>query len=344
MIPLTISLFENTNMKDWYKGDTTTLLITLLTISTIIWYLYIFFFKSKSQNLPPGPPGLPIFGNLLSLDPELHTYFAGLAQTHGPIFKLRLGSKLGIVITSPSTAREVLKDYDTVFANRDPPAAGKAATYGGSDISWSPYGPQWRMLRKVCVVKMLSNKSLDSVYELRRGEVRKMVEYIHNCAGSTVSVGEQVFLTVLNVITNMMWGAAMEDGERESLGAEFRKTAAEMVQLIGKPNLSDFFPALARFDLQGIVKDMNLLVPRFDGIFEKMIGERMVKDVEGKESESKDFLQFLLNLKEEGDSKTPFTSTHVKALLLVCYLCYTFMFSVFSLFFAAYGLFNSDSN
>ncbi|KEH31678.1 cytochrome P450 family protein [Medicago truncatula] len=304
-------------MKDWYNCDTTTLLIPLLTISTIIWYMYLYFFKSKPQNnLPPGPSGLPIIGNLLSLEPELHTYFTGLAQAHGPIFKLRLGSKLGIVLTSPSMAREVLKDYDTIFANRDPPAAGKAATYGGSDISWSPYGPQWRMLRKVCVVKMLSNKSLDSVYELRRGEVRKMVEYIHNCAGSTVSVGEQVFLTVLNVITNMMWGAAMEDGERESLGAEFRKTAAEMVQLIGKPNLSDFFPALARFDLQGIVKDMNLLVPRFDGIFEKMIGERMVKDVEGKESESKDFLQFLLNLKEEGDSKTPFTSTHVKALLL----------------------------
>jgi len=194
------------------------------------------------------------------------------------------------------------------------------------------------------VVKMLSNKSLDSVYELRRGEVRKMVEYIHNRAGSTVSVGEQVFLTVLNVITNMMWGAAMEDGERESLGAEFRKTAAEMVQLIGKPNLSDFFPALARFDLQGIVKDMNLLVPCFDGIFEKMIGERVKKDVEGKENESKDFLQFLLNLKEEGDSKTPFTSTHVKALLLVCYLCSTFMFNIFSLFFAVYGWFNFDSN
>ncbi|RHN63317.1 putative N-methylcoclaurine 3'-monooxygenase [Medicago truncatula] len=103
MIPLTISLFENTNMKDWYKGDTTTLLITLLTISTILWYLYIFFFKSKSQNLPQGPPGLPIFGNLLSLDPELHTYFAWLAQAHGPIFKLRLGSKYrGGKITKPN--------------------------------------------------------------------------------------------------------------------------------------------------------------------------------------------------------------------------------------------------
>lgn len=192
------------------------------------------------------------------------------------------------------------------------------------------------MLRKICVVKMLSNTTLDSVYELRRGEVRKTVGYIHDRVGSTVNVGEQVFLTVLNVITNMMWGAGVEGEERESLGAEFREAVAEMVQLLGKPNLSDFFPGLARFDLQGVVKDMNALVPRFDGIFEKMIGERLKKEEDGKENNgSRDFLQFLLNLKEEGDSKTPFTNTHVKALLMVCcYFCSTTCFSFFTLFFA----------
>lgn len=311
------SLFQDTNIKDWFSGtDNTTLIVTFLIITTVIWYFYLFFIKSKAQNLPPGPPGLPFFGNLLSLDPELHTYFADLAQTHGPIFKLWLGSKLGIVLTSPSTAREVLKDHDTVFANRDVPAAGRAATYGGTDIVWSPYGPEWRMLRKVCVLKMLSNTTLDSVYELRRGEVRKTIVSIHDRVGSTVNIGEEVFLTVLNVITNMMWGAAVEGEERVSLGAEFRETVAGIVHLLGKPNLSDFFPGLARFDLQGVVKEMDVLVPRFDRVFEKMIGERKKKEVEGKENESKDFLQFLLNLKDEGDSKTPFTSTHVKALLM----------------------------
>ncbi|XP_058764061.1 flavonoid 3'-monooxygenase CYP75B137-like [Vicia villosa] len=301
-----------------YGVDSKTLIVALLIITAVTWYIYLFFFKSKFQNLPPGPSGFPIFGNLLSLEPELHTYFAGLAQTHGPIFKLWLGSKLGIVVSSPSTAREILKEHDTVFANRDVPAAGRAATYGGLDIVWSPYGAEWRMLRKICVVKMLSNTTLDSVYELRRGEVRRTVRYIHDLVGSKVNIGEQVFLTVLNVITNMMWGAAVEGEERESLGAEFREAVAEMTQLLGKPNLSDFFPGLARFDLQGVVKEMNALVPRFDKIFEKMIGERMKKkkEEEGKENESKDFLQFLLNLKEEGDSKTPFTSTHVKALLM----------------------------
>lgn len=314
--PLTIFSFENTNLKDWYGGDNTTLVVAFFIISALTLF-YIIYLKSNTQKLPPGPSGLPFFGNLLSLDPELHTYFAGLAQTHGPIFKLRLGSKLGIVLTSPTTAREVLKEYDTVFANRDVPAAGRAATYGGSDIVWTPYGPEWRMLRKVCVLKMLSNTTLDSVYDRRRAEVRKTVGYLHSRVGSPVNVGEQMFLTVLNVITNMMWGAGVEGEERERLGAEFREVVAEMVGLLGKPNVSDFFPGLARFDLQGVVKDMNNLVPRFDGIFEKMIGERVKKE---EENESKDFLQFLLNLKEEGDSKTPFTNTHVKALLMVTLL------------------------
>ncbi|CAK8562837.1 unnamed protein product [Lathyrus sativus] len=299
-----------------YGGDSTILIVALLIITAITWYIYIFFFKSKYQNLPPGPSGLPFFGNLLSLQPELHTYFAGLARIHGPIFKLRLGSKLGIVVTSPSIAREVLKEHDAIFANRDVPAAARVASYGCSDMVWIPNGAEWRMLRKVGVVKMLSNTTLDSVYELRRGEVRRTVEYIHDRVGSTVNVGEQVFLTVLNVITNMMWGAGVEGEERDSLGAEFRDVVAEMTHLLGKPNLSDFFPALARFDLQGVVKDMKALVPRFDRIFEKMISERVKKEEEGEVNESKDFLQFLLNLKDEGDSKTPFTRTHIKALLM----------------------------
>lgn len=290
-----------------------TLLLGLLVILTITWYLWLFFFKPKTQNLPPGPSGLPIFGNLLSLAPELHSYFAGLARIHGPVLKLRLGSKLGIVVSSPSTARQVLKDNDTVFANRDVPAAGRVATYGGNDIVWTQYGPEWRTLRKICVLKMLSNTTLDSVYELRRNEVRKTVGYIFDRVGSPVNIGEQAFLTALNVITNMMWGGSVEGAERERLGAEFREMVAEMTALLGKPNLSDFFPGLARFDLQGVEKQMHALVPKFDRIFEKMIGERVKED--GKER--KDFLQFLLDLKEEGDSKTPLTMTQVKALLMV---------------------------
>ncbi|XP_054809530.1 flavonoid 3'-monooxygenase CYP75B137-like [Prosopis cineraria] len=299
------------------QWDTLTpLFLAFCGIFAVAWYARIFFTK-PSPNLPPGPPGLPLFGNLLSLDPELHSYFASLSQTYGPIFSLRLGTQSCIVFSSPSIARQVLKDHDITFANRDVPIAGRLATYGGNDIAWSRYGPEWRMLRKVCALKMLSNTTLDSVYQLRRTEIRKTVRYLYSRVGSPVDIGKQIFLTILNVTTSMMWGRTMEGDERAVVGAEFREVVAHMTELLGKPNMSDFFPGLARFDLQGVEKQMRSLVPRLDQIFEKMIKLRLGRDSDGgTEEESKDFLQFLLKLKDEENSKTPLTMTHVKALLM----------------------------
>ena len=166
---------------------------------------------------------------------------------------------------------------------------------------------------------MLSNTTLDSVYALRRREVRQTVEYLYSRAGSSVNLGEQVFLTSLNVITNMLWGGTVEGDVRANLGAEFREVVSEITYLVGKPNISDFFPGLARFDLQGIVKRMHGLTRRFDSIFEKLIDQRINinKDVRSTAEERKDFLQFLLELKDEGDAKMPLSMTHLKALLLV---------------------------
>ncbi|XP_054809529.1 flavonoid 3'-monooxygenase CYP75B137-like [Prosopis cineraria] len=316
MRALTTALFQNLmdSISQW--DSLTPLLLALCSIFAVAWYAWIFFTK-PSPNLPPGPPGLPLFGNLLSLDPELHSYFASLSQTYGPLFSLRLGTKSGIVVSSPSIARQVLKDHDVTFANRDVPVAGRLASYGGNDIVWTPYGPEWRMLRKVCVLKMLSNTTLDSVYQLRRNEIRKTVGYIYSRVGSPVRIGEQIFLTVLNVITNMMWGGTLEGDERDVVGAEFRTAVAHMTELLGKPNLSDFFSGLARFDLQGVEKQMRLLAEQFDRIFEKMINKRLRRNNEGETGEeSKDFLQFLLKLTEEEDSKTRLTITHLKALLM----------------------------
>ncbi|KAE8727635.1 hypothetical protein F3Y22_tig00005411pilonHSYRG00043 [Hibiscus syriacus] len=167
---------------------------------------------------PPGPRGLPIVGSLPFLRPDLHSYFADLARTYGPVVKLQLGSKLGILVTSPSAAREVLKDQD---------------------IAWNPYGPEWRMLRKVCVIKMLSNATLDKAYELCRREVRQTVGYLYSKARSPVNVGEQMFLTILNVVTNMLWGGTVEGEARASLGSEFRQVISETTELLGSDTSSN---------------------------------------------------------------------------------------------------------
>ncbi|KAJ4709720.1 putative Cytochrome P450 [Melia azedarach] len=321
MVVLTSSFLQRLQISFFNASNITTpTILTLFAIFAVIWYTWMFT-KSKKSS-PPGPRGLPIVGSLPFLDPELHTYFASLSHTYGPILKLQFGSKIGIVVSSPASAREILKDHDVTFANRDVIAAARAATYGGRDIAWNPYGPEWRMLRKVCVLKMLSNTTLDSVYELRRRELRETVSYIYSRAGSPINIGEQMFLTILNVIINMLWGGTVQGNERANLGAEFRQTVSEMTGLLGMPNISDFFPALARFDLQGIVKKMNGLTAKFEKMFDVMIDQRLRMNEKGGDKagpsgkECKDFLQFLLQLKDEADSKTPLTMIHVRALLM----------------------------
>ncbi|KAF8380453.1 hypothetical protein HHK36_027940 [Tetracentron sinense] len=311
------------NQKIDYARVVFTLSIALVVISVYKWLLKDS--KQEKVRLPPGPQGLPLVGNLPFLDLELHRCFAELAGTYGPIMKLRLGCKLCIVITSPSLAREVLKDQDTSFANRDMTAVGFVSSYGGLDIVWSPYGAQWRMLRKVCVKEMLNNARLDALYGLRRREVRAMVSKVYSTIGAPVDIGEKMLLTMFNVITSMLWGGTLKGEESNHVTAEFKQVIEKVLGLLGESNVSDLFPAIAWFDIQGTRRRMKKVMLWFDQLFDSVIDQRLRMQVlEGEErnndKESKDFLQVLLHIKDQGDPKTPFTITHIKALLMVLFL------------------------
>lgn len=277
--------------------------------------------KSRTPPLPPGPLGLPVLGNLLSIEPDFHRYCAKLSQVYGPIFKLKLGSKICIHISSPSLAKQILKDQDAIFANRDPPASALVTSYGLHDIVWMPNGPEWRQLRKVFVREMMSSLNLDDC-ALRRAEVREMVKEVYKKVGSPINLGEQMFLAILNVVMNMLWGSSLHGEERSSVGVEFRQVVGEIVEMLGKPNISDLFPTLAWLDLQGIESKTKKLVLWFDRIFDSVIVQRMKIDaakgqISKQNEENKDFLHFLLELKQQGEDKTSLSMTQIKGLLLV---------------------------
>ncbi|CAN1275241.1 Geraniol 8-hydroxylase [Linum perenne] len=78
--------------------------------------------RRRSQHLgrlPPGPRPLPIVGNIFNLGWAPHESFVQLAQAHGPIMTLYLGSMCTVVISSKEAARTMFKCYDVVFAGTD---------------------------------------------------------------------------------------------------------------------------------------------------------------------------------------------------------------------------------
>ncbi|KAI3940024.1 hypothetical protein MKW98_029800 [Papaver atlanticum] len=190
------------------------------------------------------------------------------------------------------------------------------------NIAWSPSNSEWRKLRKVLAHELLSKRSLESCYDLRREEIRKTIIEIYKLKISTpINFGEEVFVTILNVITGMLWGGTVQGEERSRVDAlEFRKVIVELNTLVGKPNVSDFFPVLRCFDIQGIERQATALSAWLDckiGLVidhkEKLKDKDQFQTCQSKENR-KDFVQLLLELMEQKDAERQITRTQLKAL------------------------------
>lgn len=118
--------------------------------------------------LPPGPKPWPIIGNLPHLGTIPHHSLAAMAQTYGPLLHLRLGLVHVVVASSADVARQFLKTHDSKFSNRPPNSGAKHIAYNYQDLVFAPYGPRWRMLRRICSLHLFSTKALDDFRHVRQ--------------------------------------------------------------------------------------------------------------------------------------------------------------------------------
>ncbi|KAF5205944.1 Cytochrome p450 [Thalictrum thalictroides] len=264
-----------------------TLTSLFVVITLLMWFAWMMKKTAVKYPLPPGPRGLPLVGNLPFIDrDDVYRYFSKMTDMYGPIFKLKMGSKLYVVVGSTSYAKEVLKDSDIIFANRDTPSAIVKLSYGGSGIIWTSR------------------------------QLRRTVQFLYSKIGSPIDIADQMFFTNLNTIMSMLWGGTVKDDEMSNAGKEFQQATIEAIALMGEANISDLFPLLARFDIQGIARRAQTLLLWFDRILDSIINERIKFNQAGEKNENRDFLDILLELKDRGDTKIPITIVNIKALFL----------------------------
>ncbi|KAJ4973090.1 hypothetical protein NE237_006264 [Protea cynaroides] len=105
------------------------------------------------------------------------------------------------------------------------------------------------MLCKVCVRNMINHTKLDELYELRRREVHDMIHQTYINTATPVDIGELMLQTTFSVVTSMLWGDTLKGDDRKLVVAESRQVMIKLTVLFAETNLSDFFPAIARFDI-----------------------------------------------------------------------------------------------
>ncbi|KNA23699.1 hypothetical protein SOVF_022420 [Spinacia oleracea] len=179
------------------------------------------------------------------------------------------------------------------------------------DIAFSNYGHEWRKMRKIFFSELMSNARLDASYYLRKQHVKKMMYEIHTKAGQLVDVGELTFVAIVSSVMSMIWGDTLKGAEGTAVDAKYRAVATEQMELLGTPNISDLFPFLARFDLQGIAHRMKKLTGCSEHILDLAINSQNT----GENNKQKGFLGYLLQLTKFEDPATSLTLPQVKAIL-----------------------------
>jgi hypothetical protein len=74
---------------------------------------------SRPKDFPPGPPTLPIIGNLHQIPSEKrHVQFEKWAREYGPVFSLMLGTKVMIVLNSDVAIKDLVDKRGAIYSSR----------------------------------------------------------------------------------------------------------------------------------------------------------------------------------------------------------------------------------
>ena len=88
---------------------------TLIVVFLVYLGCRLYSLWRESRSLPPGPYGLPFVGYLPYVKGGLHEELTLLSRRHGPVFSLRLGSELMVVLSDHRVIREAFRREEFAF-------------------------------------------------------------------------------------------------------------------------------------------------------------------------------------------------------------------------------------
>ncbi|KAL0344300.1 UNVERIFIED_CONTAM: cytochrome [Sesamum angustifolium] len=272
-----------------------------LLIFFIIPLLFLFVLsRFRRKPYPPSPRGWPVIGNMGMIDQLTHRGLANLAKQYGGILHLRIGFLHMVAVSKPDVAREVLQVQDNIFSNRPATVAIRYLTYDRADMAFAHYGPFWRQMRKLCVMKLFSRKRAES-WDSVRDEVDDMVRTVATSTGAAVNIGELVFGLTRNIIYRAAFGSSSHEGQDD-----FIKILQEFSKLFGAFNIADFIPWLGWMDPQGLNSRLAKARASLDGFIDSIIDDHMQRrkpEVGSDEARDTDMVDELLAFYSDDEAK-----------------------------------------
>ncbi|KAL6636515.1 hypothetical protein ACP70R_024087 [Stipagrostis hirtigluma subsp. patula] len=276
--------------------------------------------NSKGRlHLPPGPPGLPVLGNLHQMGALPHRSLRELARRHGPVMLLRLGAVPAAVVSSAAAAREALRARDGDCCSRPDTPGARRLSYEHKDVAFAPYSGYWREMRKLFVVEFLSARRVQATAHAREAQVDKLIGRLTSAEGKPVFLEDHIFGFMDGYIGTVAFGN-IYGTEQFAHKKHFHDVIDEAMSAKASFSAEDYFPnAAGRLvdRLTGVAARRERVFRDLDAFFDVIIDQHL-DPLRATPDAGPDLIDVFVGLAKDQDrrqSSFNFTRDHIKGLL-----------------------------
>ncbi|KAK9123638.1 hypothetical protein Sjap_013240 [Stephania japonica] len=195
---------------------------------------------------------------------------------YGPIMLLHFGQVPVVVVSSSSLAEEIFKTHDADFSSRSPMTTAKILMYGCVDIGFSPYNES-RQLRKICVMELLSVRTVKTFKTVREEEVACLIETISRSSskGASVNLSAMSHILTVHIIFRCAFGRKFSNVDGQNGFADLPK---ELMSGLLSFSFTDSIPTLGWLDIvTGLITRLKKTAQKLDSFLEQVIEEHIIQ-------------------------------------------------------------------
>ncbi|CAM8942312.1 unnamed protein product [Rhodiola kirilowii] len=259
--------------------------------------------KRKTKS-PPAVPGLPLIGNLLQLkEKKPYKTFSKLAETYGPIYRIRLGSSTLVVLNSVDVAKEAMVTRFESISTRKLSHALELLTCNKTMVAISDYDSFHKTVKRFILSNVLGVNA-QKRHRLHRDTmienmVRRLHEHVKSHPLEAVDFRKIFQSELFRLSMKQALGRDIESIYVEELGATLSSDeicqvlVLELMEGAIDVDWRDFFPYLRWIPNKNFEKRLQRLCFRREIVMKALINEQKKRIASGEEVNC--YLDYLLS-------------------------------------------------